>query len=340
MATTTISSENIRASAVQRSDLNVSGTAGTNVIAKVVQGTGISISSTGTDSGTGDVTINTVVPGTNTQVIYNSAGALASIPYLTYNGTAVTQQAGTGPGARYILQDPTTTTKQAEFDLSGITAANTRQIKVPDANCVCVVPVASVASNWINAISTAGIANLAQPGFTDISGTISDAQRRHATKANTASQSATFATDTYLTNSNIVLAANSWLAQGAYYCVFDMVKTAAGTATAIITVRAGTLGTTGDAAILTFTFLAGVAAADTGIFEIWATIRTNGATGTLQGMCRSFCTGTGLVGKTNWVITSVSGTINTTTVTNIGVSFNGGTSFSGTCTLAQADYTQ
>lgn len=43
---------------ISRGDLNVSGTTGTVVVAKLIAGTNITLSSTGTDSGTGDVTIN------------------------------------------------------------------------------------------------------------------------------------------------------------------------------------------------------------------------------------------------------------------------------------------
>jgi len=53
----TITGEQIRDMSVCRVDLNTT-TAGKAVITKVVQGTGITITSTGQDSGTGDVTIN------------------------------------------------------------------------------------------------------------------------------------------------------------------------------------------------------------------------------------------------------------------------------------------
>ena len=53
----TIDSDLIKQGSVSRSDLNTT-TVGQAVVAKIVQGTGISISSTGADSGTGDVTIS------------------------------------------------------------------------------------------------------------------------------------------------------------------------------------------------------------------------------------------------------------------------------------------
>lgn len=53
----TIDSDLIKQGSVSRSDLNTT-TVGQAVVAKIVQGTGISISSTGADAGTGDVTIS------------------------------------------------------------------------------------------------------------------------------------------------------------------------------------------------------------------------------------------------------------------------------------------
>ncbi len=57
MPRTQIRTNNIEDAGVLRDDLNIT-TAGQSVIRKIVQGTGISISSTGADSGTGDVTVN------------------------------------------------------------------------------------------------------------------------------------------------------------------------------------------------------------------------------------------------------------------------------------------
>ena len=70
---TVIRSEQIGDAEVKRADLNVT-TSSSAVIAKAVQGTGISLSSTGVDAGTGDVTINidsTVATLTGTQTLTN-----------------------------------------------------------------------------------------------------------------------------------------------------------------------------------------------------------------------------------------------------------------------------
>ena len=162
--------------------------------------------------------------------------------------------------------------------------------------------------------------------------------------ASTAAVSAGYASDTYLAGSSVTInTAGAWRAGGAYHLVFDMAKTAAGVATPILTVRMGTLGTTGDAAILTLTFPAGTAAADTGLFELWVNFRTVGAgtSAVIQGAAeiRHNNTTTGLVntvtGSTE-VIVGTSAGFASTTQTVLGVSFNGGASFSGTNTLCQA----
>jgi hypothetical protein len=56
---------------IQRPDLDVV-TAGKAVVVKLVQGSGITLSSTGVDSGTGDVTVSGVDPGTWTNLTYST----------------------------------------------------------------------------------------------------------------------------------------------------------------------------------------------------------------------------------------------------------------------------
>jgi hypothetical protein len=60
MALTTIRGKQVLDGTIQRHDLDVS-TVGQAVVAKIVQGTNVTLSSTGGDAGTGDVTIS--VPG-------------------------------------------------------------------------------------------------------------------------------------------------------------------------------------------------------------------------------------------------------------------------------------
>src|ERR1051326_6366800 len=88
--------------------------------------------------------------------------------------------------------------------------------------------------------------------------------------ASTTTVSGGYAADTYLAGSAITIAnAGGWAVGTGYQCGFDMVKTAAGTAAFTITVRMGTLGTTGDASVLSLAFAVGTAAIDTGWFEVY-----------------------------------------------------------------------
>ena len=164
--------------------------------------------------------------------------------------------------------------------------------------------------------------------------------------SSTASVSAGYAVDTYLAGSMITINAGDFKAGAQYHCKFDMVKTAAGTNAMAINVRVGTLGTTGDGGILLFTFGPGTAIADTGTFEVWATFRSvgSGTAAVLAGICegKHNLATTGLFNNAaSWTIVSgASGGFATNTATKIGVSFNGGGSFSGTNTIVQASLTQ
>lgn len=160
----------------------------------------------------------------------------------------------------------------------------------------------------------------------------------------TSTVSAGYAADTYLAGSAINMPTGMPVVGTTYHLMFDMVKTAAGTATFVATVRYGTAGTTSDAAILTFTFTAGTAAADTGTFELWLHFRTVGSStsavvvGTIQ--CRHHLAATGLttLGAAGMgQITTVSSGFSSTPAGSIlGVSINGGASFSGTNTIVEA----
>ena len=156
--------------------------------------------------------------------------------------------------------------------------------------------------------------------------------------------SAAFAADTYLAGSSILLPSGITVAGVQYQVVFDMVKTAAGTGSFTINIRFGTAGTTADASICTMTFGAGTAAADTGKFTVLGTLRSAGS-GTSAVMVGSTMvnhhlaatglTNTGASGTGQ--ITTVGGGFNSTTANAyLGISINGGTSFSGTNNYVQA----
>jgi hypothetical protein len=154
-----------------------------------------------------------------------------------------------------------------------------------------------------------------------------------------------YATDTYLEGSCITIpTAGIWQSGTVYRLVFDMVKTAAGTAKFTIKVRMGTLGTIDDPAITTLDFDAGTAAADTGKFEVFCTFRSVGS-GT-SAIMRSIAVCSHLLAATGLTTSGAAGIgfksntssgFNSTTQTKIGVSINGGTSFSGNCSTVQAE---
>lgn len=153
-----------------------------------------------------------------------------------------------------------------------------------------------------------------------------------------------FTSDTYLTGSSISIPPALLRVGTTYYCAFDMAKTG-GTGAPTPIIRFGTNGTTADTARLTFTFGAGTAVADTGIFEVWAHVRTSGASGVMVGMCRcthhlaaTGLTNTGASGT--GIILVTSGSFDMTVASSIiGISFNGGASFGGTNTVVQTRLT-
>jgi hypothetical protein len=151
-----------------------------------------------------------------------------------------------------------------------------------------------------------------------------------------------FSADTYLVGSSIAIPSASLKVGTRYHLIFDVSKTAAGTATPIIYVRFGTNGSTGDTARLTFTFLAGTAAADIGTFELWVTFRTvgSGTSTVMQGtaQCRHRLSITGLQNLVCTTLQVTSAGFDSTVANSIiGVSVNGGTSAVWTVQLVQAE---
>lgn len=152
-----------------------------------------------------------------------------------------------------------------------------------------------------------------------------------------------YAVDTYLVGSSIAIPAGLVRAGLRYHCVFDVTKTAAGVATPIVVVRFGTLGTVGDAAILTFTFNAQTAVIDNGVIEVFATLRNIGAAAVLQGFAtlrhNLAITGLGSVNPNGWqqVIVTSAGFNSAVANSIFGVSVNGGAAAAWTTTLVQAE---
>jgi hypothetical protein len=160
--------------------------------------------------------------------------------------------------------------------------------------------------------------------------------------ASTGAQGAGFAADTYLAGSSVLLPGPPKVGTR-YHLKFEVSKTAAGVATPILIVRAGTAGAVGDAAILTFTWGAGTAAVDVGTVEVDAAFRSigSGASAVLQGRAQILHgVALGLI-NLNGVTLQVTSSGFSSVVANtiIGASFNGGTSFAGTVQLVAAELT-
>jgi hypothetical protein len=168
-------------------------------------------------------------------------------------------------------------------------------------------------------------------------------QTLHAiyTNASTAAQGPGLAADTYVTGSNVSIPSGAPYVGTTYHLIFDVVKTAVGTATPILIVRYGTAGAIGDTARLTFTFGAGTAAADTGQFEIWASFRTVGSSTSAVLAGRADLTSnlqtTGLSNAVKCVTANSSGFDSTVANSIIGCSYNGGASASHTINLVRAE---
>lgn len=100
----------------------------------------------------------------------------------------------------------------------------------------------------------------------------------------TAQQAPAAATRTYITGSALRIPPGGLKVGDKFRWVFNMAKTAAGTATSTFDICVGTAGTTADTARVSFTKPAGTAVADEGRVSIDATVRVVGsATGIVVG---------------------------------------------------------
>lgn len=183
-----------------------------------------------------------------------------------------------------------------------------------------------------------------RPSHFDADGVLKGAVRTSAYNASTVAQGPGFAADTYAAGSFIALPAAPKVGSR-YRVVLDVSKTAAGTATPIITVRVGTAGSTADAARHTFTFNAGTAAADVGRFEIDLVFRSVGggtsAVCQARAVCNHSLSTTGLINIPAQVLQSTSAGFDSTVAgLGIGVSVNGGASAAWTVQLVNALYNQ
>lgn len=148
--------------------------------------------------------------------------------------------------------------------------------------------------------------------------------------ASTASQGAGFASDTYVTNSGILIPNYGMQAGQVYRWFISVSKTAAGTAQAVYTFRIGSAQTTADTSRLALTAtVAQTAAASAGLIIASVGVRSVGASGVIAGgvgLAASIGLGSGGDGVSSGFDNSALGG------QYLGLSINGGASASWTIT--------
>jgi hypothetical protein len=150
-----------------------------------------------------------------------------------------------------------------------------------------------------------------------------------------ASQGAGFASDTYVTNSGILIPSIGMKAGQLYRWLISLSKTAAGTAAAVVTVRIGAAQTTSDTSRLALTAsVAQTAAAANGILQVMVGVRNVGASGVIAGgfgMMSSVGLGGGADGvSSSFDNSALAGQF-------VGLSINGGASAAWTITHVSCD---
>lgn len=161
--------------------------------------------------------------------------------------------------------------------------------------------------------------------------------------AATAAQGAGFATDTYVTNSDILIPSFGFQVKTLFRWTISASKTAAGVATPVYTVRIGANRTTADTSRLAITGPAQTAAADVGVLQIYVTVRSVAATGVIQGTTAWSHNGSGAgftpAANIAGAVEASSAAFDNTALAGlfIGLSINGGASAAWTLTQVRAE---
>jgi hypothetical protein len=107
---------------------------------------------------------------------------------------------------------------------------------------------------------------------------------RHVKNASAAAQTPAAATRTYIAGSALKVPVGGLKVGDVLRWVFNMTKTAAGTATSTIDIAFGTAATTADTARVSFTKPAGTAVVDEGRVVVEAVVQSVSATGVVVGI--------------------------------------------------------
>jgi hypothetical protein len=147
-------------------------------------------------------------------------------------------------------------------------------------------------------------------------------------------------TELYLTGSNLAVPAHGLQVGTAFRWRLGLTKTA-GTAALVVTIKTGTLGTTGDANTVTFTNTnVGTSVTDQAFITIDAILRNVGAAGILSGIYQMIhnldITGFS-TSRTECKQTNSAGFVTTTAGLIVGISVTGGTAFAGSAEVVDAE---
>lgn len=159
--------------------------------------------------------------------------------------------------------------------------------------------------------------------------------------ASTTNQTVAGNSENYLAGSNIAIPTGKVKVGTMYRCKFNAVKTGAGTAAPVITVKVGTGAASTDTNRATLTFAAQTGVIDEGEFELEFAFRTAGATATIQAtgslLHRLVTTGFNITGIWTQVL-NLGGSFDVTGANlKIGVAVNPGASASWTVSLVEAE---
>lgn len=163
-----------------------------------------------------------------------------------------------------------------------------------------------------------------------------------------AAQGAGFSSDTYVTDSGLLIPSFGLQARSRFLWMLSASKTAAGVGTPIYTLRIGANQSTADTSRLALTGPAQTAVADIGTLYIMATVRSVGASGVIQGTAwwahrgtaaNTTTSGTGFANDSTGHVEGTSAGFDNSALggSYIGLSINGGTSAAWTVTQVWAE---
>jgi hypothetical protein len=206
-----------------------------------------------------------------------------------------------------------------------------------DEQSVPVTPSAGQGVIWVDTSGVLGMKN-------------GDAARSYGytTNASIAAQGAGFATDTWVTDSDLLIPTFGFQVRSVFQWKISASKTGASTAQPVYSIRIGSTRSTSDTARLALTGPAQTAVADIGTLNITAVVRSIGATGVMQGTAwwdhrgtaaNTTTSGTGFANDSTGHVEGTSAGFDMTAIAGqyISLSMNGSTNAAWTLTQVIAE---